>query len=342
MIDFMNAPVHEICQRLSHGITVVDTGFVRPRFDASYLMVENGRAAFIDTGPNNAVPRLLAVLQAQGLDRDAVDYVIPTHVHLDHAGGAGLLMRQLPNAKLLIHPRGARHMIDPSALMEGVRAVYGAEVADRDYGELVPVPEQRVVTTSDGMVVELGGRPLRFMDTPGHAKHHHCIWDEASRGWFTGDTFGIAYPELHTPQGPYVVPATAPVQFDQVALHASVARLLSENPTLMYLTHYGAVAEPEKLSIQFLAQVDAMVDAARALASAPNRHEQLKRAFADIYIGELRRVGSTQPESFLRDILATDIELNAQGLGAWLSKHGCVGKNPAGVAGDRSVIGVRR
>ena len=79
--------------RLDHGITVVDTGFVRPRFDASYLVVENGRAAFIDTGPNNAVPRLLAALEAHGLDRDAVDYVIPTHVHLDHAGGAGLLMQ---------------------------------------------------------------------------------------------------------------------------------------------------------------------------------------------------------------------------------------------------------
>lgn len=321
MIDVMSPPIHEICQRLSHGITVVDTGFVRPQFDASYLIIENGRAAFIDTGPNNAVPRLLAVLQAHGLDLDAVDYVIPTHVHLDHAGGAGLLMQQLPNAKLLIHPRGARHMIDPSALMEGVRAVYGTEIANRDYGDLVPVPEHRVVTTSDGMVVELGGRPLRFMDTPGHAKHHHCIWDEASRGWFTGDTFGIAYPELYTAQGPYVVPATAPVQFDQEALHASVARLLGERPTLMYLTHYGAVAEPEKLSIQFLAQVDAMADAARALANAPDRHEALKRAFADIYISELRRVGSTQPESFLRDLLTTDIELNAQGLGAWLNKH---------------------
>lgn len=321
MIYLMSPPIHEISQRLNHGITVVDTGFVRPQFDASYLLVENGRAAFIDTGPNNAVPRLLAVLQAQGVDRDAVDYVIPTHVHLDHAGGAGLLMRQLPNARMLIHPRGARHMIDPSALMEGVRAVYGTEVANRDYGELVPVPEQRVVTTSDGMVVELGGRPLRFMDTPGHARHHHCIWDEASRGWFTGDTFGIAYPELHTTQGPYVVPATAPVQFDQEALHASVARLLGVKPMLMYLTHYGAVAEPEKLSIQFLAQVDAMADAARALAKAPDRHEALKRAFCDIYISELRRVGSTQPESFLRDILATDIELNAQGLGAWLNKY---------------------
>lgn len=312
--------MQELFQRLDHGISVVDTGFVRPQFDASYLIVQNGRAAFVDTGPNNAVPRLLAALEAHGLGRDAVDYVIPTHVHLDHAGGVGLLMQNLPQAKLVIHPRGARHMIDPSALMEGVRAVYGIEIANRDYGELVPVPADRVITTSEGMVIELGGRPLRFMDTPGHARHHHCIWDEASRGWFTGDTFGIVYPELHTASGPYIVPATAPVQFDQEALHASVGRLLNQKPSFMYLTHYGAVRDAEKLSVQFLAQVDAMADAARKLAGAPGRHEQLKRAFGDIYLGELRRVGSTQPESRLREILATDIELNAQGLGAWLDR----------------------
>jgi glyoxylase-like metal-dependent hydrolase (beta-lactamase superfamily II) len=307
-------------QRLEHGISVVDTGFVRPRFDASFLLVENGRAAFIDTGPNSAVPRLLAALEAHGLDRDAVDYVIPTHVHLDHAGGAGLLMHELPRAKLVIHPRGARHMIDPSVLMEGVRSVYGAEVAARDYGELVPVPAERVITTAEAMVIELSGRPLQFADTPGHARHHHCIWDEASRGWFTGDTFGIVYPELHTPRGPYIVPATAPVQFDQDALHESVRRLLARRPQLMYLTHYGAVRDAEKLAVQFLAQVDAMADAARSLADAPGRHDQLKRAFGDIYVAELRRCGSTESEERLRELLATDIELNAQGLGTWLDK----------------------
>ena len=303
-------------QRLDHGITVVDTGFVRPRFDASFLIVENGHAAFIETGPNSAVPRLLGALDALGLERDAVDYVIPTHVHLDHAGGAGLLMQNLPRAKLVIHPRGARHMIDPSVLMEGVRAVYGPEVAARDYGELVPIPAERVITTSDGMVMELAGRPLRFADTPGHARHHHCIWDEASRGWFTGDTFGIVYPELQ----PYIVPACAPVQFDQEDLHKSVARLLAQQPQLMYLTHYGAVRDAEKLAVQYLAQVDAMAAAARSLARAPGRHDQLKRAFGDIYIAELRRCGSTQSENFLREILATDIELNAQGLGTWLDR----------------------
>jgi glyoxylase-like metal-dependent hydrolase (beta-lactamase superfamily II) len=309
-------------QRLDHGITVVDTGFVRPRFDASYLLVENGRAAFIETGPNSGVPRLLAALEAQGLEREAVDYVIPTHIHLDHAGGAGLLMSKLPRAKLVIHPRGARHMIDPTVLVEGARAVYGREVADRDYGELVSVPAERIVTTEEGTVIELGGRALRFADTPGHARHHNCIWDEASRGWFTGDTFGIAYPDLYTSNGPYMLPATAPVQFDQPALHETVARLLAQRPDVMYLTHYGAVRDAEKLAVQFLAQVDAMAAAARSLVNASNRHEALKLAFRDIYVAELRRSGSTLPEERLHDLLAPDVQLNALGLGTWLDKKG--------------------
>ena len=308
-------------QPLDHGITVIDTGFMRPRFDACFLVVENGRAAFIETGVNSGVPRLLAALEAHGLGRDAVDYVIPTHVHLDHAGGSGLLMQELPSAKLVVHPRGARHLIDPSVLVEGARAVYGAEVVARDYGDLVPVPAERVMTTTDGMVLELGGRPLRFADTPGHARHHNCIWDEVSRGWFTGDTFGIVYPDLHTPRGPYIVPATAPVHFDPTALHETVARLLAQRPEVMYLPHYGAVHDAETLAVQFLAQVDAMADAARALADAPDRHDALKRAFGDIYIAELLRSGSTQSENWLRELLAIDIELNAQGLGTWLDRH---------------------
>lgn len=308
-------------QRLEHGISVVDTGFFRPRFDASYLVVENGRAAFIETGPNSGVPRLLAALEAHGLGRDAVDYVIPTHIHLDHAGGVGLLMSELPRAKLVVHPRGARHMVDPSVLVQGARAVYGREVADRDYGELVPVPEERIVTTEDGMVIELGGRPLRFADTPGHARHHNCIWDEATRGWFTGDTFGIAYPDLYTSNGPYMLPATAPVQFDPAALHATVERLLAQRPDVMYLTHYGAVRDAEHLAVQFLAQVNAMAEAARSLAAVPERHEALKLAFRDIYVAELRRSGSTLPEERLHELLAPDVQLNALGLGTWLDKN---------------------
>jgi glyoxylase-like metal-dependent hydrolase (beta-lactamase superfamily II) len=307
-------------ESIEHGISVIDTGFVRERFDASFLIVEKGRAAYVDTGTNFAVPRLLGALRQLELDEAAVDWVVLTHVHLDHAGGAGLLMEHLPNAKLVIHPRGARHMIDPSVLMEAVRAVYGDEVANRDYGELRPVPAARVVTTTDGMVLELAGRPLRFVDSPGHAKHHHCIWDEASRGWFTGDTFGLMYPELKTPLGPHVVPTTSPVQFDPGELHATLDKLVSARPQVLYVTHYGAIRYEERLAAQLLSQVDAMVVAARQLEHAEGRHEKLKQACESIYLTELRRCGSKLEDAVVRQVLATDIELNAQGLVSWLER----------------------
>jgi glyoxylase-like metal-dependent hydrolase (beta-lactamase superfamily II) len=321
----MSTPIPPACddfiQRLDHGIYVIDTGFVRDRFAASHLIVANRRGAFVDTGTNHSVPRLLATLDTLGLERSDIDYVILTHVHLDHAGGAGLLMRALPNAQLVVHPRGARHMIDPTKLMAGVRAVYGPEVAARDYGELVPVAADRVVTTSDGMLIELDGRALRFADTPGHALHHDCIWDEESRGWFTGDTMGIAYPALATSRGAQVIPATAPVQFDPEALHASVNRLLAPQPRLIYMTHYGAVPHPERIAVQLLRQIDAMVVAARGLKDAPERHASLKAAFHEIYVNELRNHGSTASDAMLDLWISGDVELNAQGLGVWLDKN---------------------
>lgn len=313
-------PTSSFVQQLDHGISVIDTGFVRELFDASHLVVANGRGAFVDTGTNNSVPRLLAALELQRLAPDQVDYVILTHVHLDHAGGAGLLMQYLPRAKLVVHSRGARHMIDPSKLMEGVRAVYGDEVTARDYGELVPIAADRVLETSDDMVLDLGGRHLRFAETPGHALHHHCIWDEESKGWFTGDTFGLAYPALATPHGAHVIPATAPVQFDPQALHASVARMLKAHPQVIYMTHYGAVPNPTAIAEQLLTQIDTMVAAALRLADHPDRHAKLRTEFRNIYVAELRRCGSSLPDSELDHLLATDVELNAQGLGVWLDK----------------------
>ena len=146
-------------EALGHGIHAIDTGFVRPYFDASHLVVERGRAAFVDVGTNFSVPGLLAALPAVGLASDAVDYVIVTHVHLDHAGGAGEMMRLLPRAKLVVHPRGARHMIDPRRLWAGASAVYGEEVMLRNYGTLVPVDPTRVIEAPDGFTLDLGGRP---------------------------------------------------------------------------------------------------------------------------------------------------------------------------------------
>ncbi len=304
---------------LRHGIHVIDTGFHRPLFDAAYLVVENGRAAFIDTGTNMAVPRLLAALADLGLARDAVDFVIPTHVHLDHAGGAGLLMQALPQATLLVHPRGARHMVDPQALYQGALAVYGQAVMDREYGQLQPVPAARVRSPQDGETVHLAGRPLLFIDTPGHARHHHCIWDARSAGWFSGDTFGLSYRETDSAAGPWVMPTSSPVQFEPGPLRQSIARLLAHQPQQMYLTHFGAVGDVQRLATLLLAQVDDMVALADSLRHAPQRHAALKAGLEIQARQQLLQHGVADPEAAAAS-LALDIELNAQGLGVWLDR----------------------
>jgi glyoxylase-like metal-dependent hydrolase (beta-lactamase superfamily II) len=303
-----------------HGITVVDTGFVRPHFDAAYLVVEGGRAAVIDTGTNAAVPRILAALAARGLAPADVDWVVPTHIHLDHAGGAGLLMQHLPNAQLVVHARGARHLVDPSQLMAAVRAVYGDEVARRDYGELVPVPAQRVTAAGDGMVLQLAGRALRLLDTPGHARHHLCVWDEASRGVFTGDTLGVCYREFHTPRWHYALPSSSPVQYDPVALHASVAHLLALRPAQAFVTHYGAVAGVEAQADMVLRQSDAMAALAQHLRDATDFDARLRDGLRAIYLAEARARGVGLADAEILALLEMDVELNAQGLAAWLGR----------------------
>ena len=305
----------------SHGITTIDTGYGdRPRFCAAYLVVQDGRAAFIDCGSNDSVPRMLAALEAQGLARDAVDWLILTHVHLDHAGGAGALMRELRNARLVVHPRGAPHMVDPSKLVAGATAVYGEAAFARHYGTLLPVPSERVVEATDGHVVELAGRPLLCVDTPGHARHHIAVWDAASRGWFSGDIFGLSYREFDTAQGAFIVPTTSPVQFDPGEMLASLRRMLAAEPAAVYLTHYGRVDEVQRLGADLLEQVDAMVALARECDGDPARHARLVAALTALYVERARRHGVADAQVRVPELLAMDIELNAQGLEVWLDR----------------------
>ena len=135
---------------LDHGIVAVDTEYARPLQDASHLIIEGGRAAFVDTGVNNSVSMLLDALRKNDLDAGDVDYLFLTHIHLDHAGGAGLLMQKLPNARCVIHPRGAPHMIDPAKLMAGTIAVYGEAETAKLYGEVLPIDAARIDVAEDG------------------------------------------------------------------------------------------------------------------------------------------------------------------------------------------------
>ena len=302
------------------GIHTIDTAFQRDHFDAAYLIVHNGRGAFVDCGTSHSVPRLLAAMAQAGLQPADIDWLILTHVHLDHAGGAGALMRELPNARLVVHPRGAAHMIDPARLVAGATAVYGEAEIARSYGQILPVPAARVVVAEDGHRVSLAGRELLCVDTPGHARHHHCIWDAASRSWFTGDTFGLSYRELDSDAGAFIIPTSSPVQFEPEALHASIERLMARAPVAMYLTHYGRVENPARLAAELHAQIDAMVAIARRCDGLPDRHDVLVAALGALYVARLRLQGNALDEAQVLRVLAMDIELNAQGLACWLDR----------------------
>lgn len=316
-----STPAAPWLQDLGAGVHAIDTGFVRDAFDAAYLVVRGGRAAYVDTGTRFALPRLLGALDALGLTRDAVDWIIPTHVHLDHAGAVGALARELSGARVLVHPRGVRHLVDPSALWAGALAIYGPEEMARSYGELTPVPAERVHASHDGMTLDLGGSTLRLIDTPGHARHHHCIWDEATRGWFTGDTFGISFPEFTSARGRWIFPTTTPVQFEPQALRTSIQRLLAAEPACMYLTHFSRVDEVPRLAQLLLGLLTQMVTLGEGLRhERGDRMPQLRAGLATIFLDSLHAHGCTLPAASVLELLALDLELDAQGMVAWLDR----------------------
>jgi len=307
--------------QFAHGIYAVDTLYVRPRLDASHLIVQGGRVAFVDTGPASAVPLLLSALQRLDLDVGQVDYVLLTHVHLDHAGGAGALMQALPNARAVVHPRGARHLADPSKLIAGSIAVYGEENFRRLYGEIVPIPENRLSLAEDGQVVSLAGRELELIHTPGHALHHYCVVDRVAHAVFTGDNFGLSYRDFDTRRGAFIFPTTTPVQFDPEAMHASIDRIMSYRPRAIYLTHFSEVTELERLARDLHECIDAFVDIARRNDGRADRGGRIRTEMFDYLSQRLDAHGYEGSEALRRELLWTDVELNSQGLEVWLDRQ---------------------
>jgi len=309
-------------QELGNRITCVDTGLYRQRLAACYLVEAGGHAAFIDTGTAHSVPRLLELLHRRGLETDDVAYVIPTHVHLDHAGGAGELMRQCPQAQLVIHPKGAPHMLDPSKLIAGATAVYGEPAFAKHFGTLTPVPEQRVQVAEDGHQLDLGGRRLTIVDTPGHANHHFCLFDEESSNLFTGDTFGISYREFDGETGPFIFAPTTPVAFDPTAWPVSIDKLLTFRPEGLCLTHYGRLPFTSELAQQLRASILQMAAIATEEQSPrEGRKQRIAARVMDELLAQLRARNCDLPQTRCRRLLAGDVELNAQGLEVWLVRQ---------------------
>ena len=267
----------------------------------------------MDTGVNASVPRVLQALSDLGHTPSDVRYVLLTHIHLDHAGGASALMSRFPSATLVVHPRGARHMADPSRLIAGSIAVYGESAFYELYGEIAPIDAARIHATTDGERLRLGDRPLSFIHTPGHARHHHCILDHAGDGVFTGDTFGLSYRIFDVSAAPFIFPTTSPVHFDPEAAHASIDRIVSTGLRSAYLTHYSRVMNLSDLAVDLHSDLDVFVD----LTLQSSDVSELEQRIWDHLSERLVQHGYHGPESARQTWLSLDVRLNAQGLWFW-------------------------
>ena len=302
-----------------NGIYALDVQYQRPRFAACYLVVQGDQAAFIDTGTANAVPQALELMRRLGIAPDMVKYVMPTHVHLDHAGGAGRMMALFPEAQLVVHPRGARHLIDPTRLQASATEVYGAQRFGELFGTIEPVAEGRVVAIDDDYRIDLNGRELVCFDTPGHANHHYCVYDAAGEGFFTGDTFGLCYPELADHGGSFIFASTTPTQFDPDTWRTTLDRLMEEQPRYLYVTHFGRVEERGELAEALRRDLDAHVEIAFA-APQEGRLAWLQQRLMEHLKERLAQRGGGYDSAMVERLLQADVALNAQGLVAWLER----------------------
>jgi glyoxylase-like metal-dependent hydrolase (beta-lactamase superfamily II) len=295
-----------------YRIDVFERG--RPERAAAYVVDGGGVAALVETGARTSIDSLRGGLMALGMREESVRYIVVTHVHLDHAGAVGALAELWPWVRVVVHPRGARHVADPSRLEASARAVYGSRF-DEYFGALVPVPQARVWAADDRARLAVGGRELIVLHTPGHAPHHIVLEDTATQGVFTGDSAGIIYPSLW-PWGKatFHLPTTTPPSFEPEVMVESLERLLARDPRRLYFTHFGP-AEPAEPFLR------ACIEEARTwgrLAMAETTPEGVRAALRRRMEERLRAEGIGDVAAAWRAAdLEFDLDLDSQGLWAY-------------------------
>jgi len=304
---------------INNGIITIDTNFVRPMYVASHLIFEGGDAAFIDVGTNHNVTLLLEELERRDIDKGDVKYVFLTHVHLDHAGGAGKLIQNLPNAKLVVHPRGAKHMIEPKKLITSAEAVYGKALFKKLYGNIEPVPQEKIMLAQDTEKITLQDRDFRLFYTQGHAKHHYCIYDELANAVFSGDSFGMSFREFDTNKGEFIIPITSPTQFDPEEAHKAIDKIISYQPEAIYLAHYSKVVEIERLADDLHLSLNQFVNIALQHEHEKERTEQIKLSIENYILAKLTKHNYSATTDNAKNYLSADIYVNAMGLDFWLT-----------------------
>jgi glyoxylase-like metal-dependent hydrolase (beta-lactamase superfamily II) len=298
---------------IAPGLVRVDTGYLRPAHTASYLVIEGGRAAIVDTGVGRSAAVILEALSTHGIDRAAVEWVIPTHVHLDHAGGAGPLMDALPNARLAVHPSGRDHLVDPSRLEAGVRALYGDAFFDREYAPVVPVPSERIVALADGDRLDLAGRPLDVVHTPGHAWHQLSVLDTDRSVLIAGDAFGASYPGYAEGATPFLVPVVPPPQFDPAAYRQTLERIRGLQPRSVAPAHFPLIDAPAAAADR----LESLLDEALDWTAQAESVDDLQQRLIDGWAASLPAGASRA--AFERDF-GLDLWLTAEGLWHWREK----------------------
>ncbi|MED1947276.1 MULTISPECIES: MBL fold metallo-hydrolase [Brevibacillus] len=286
----------------------------------TYVIAEE-ELTLVETGPSPSVPYIKAGLAKLGYTTEQVKYVIVTHIHLDHAGGAGLFLKDCPNAKVVVHPKGARHLVDPSRLIAGARAVYHDDF-DRLFDPIEAVSVERILIRGDGDTLKIGENcVLEFMDSPGHANHHFSIYDPVSRGMFTGDTAGVLYPQLKKDGIHLVLPSTSPNQFDPDAMLASLDRFEARKLNRIYFGHFGMSEQVDDVYRQIREWLPVFVAEGESAIDAGQTYEELSRTLFERVSDHLQSQGISGDHEVL-EILKLDLQVCSMGILDYLHKRG--------------------
>lgn len=301
---------------LGEGIYCVDCFYERENNACAYIISDEGKACIVETATNYSKKYLDAALLELGISSENVEFIALTHVHLDHAGGAGSYMRDFPRAKLVVHPRGARHMADPSKLIAGVCEVYGKEETARMYGEILPIESERIISAEDGYTFTVGKKKIITVETPGHAKHHNAYYDQSSGALFSGDAFGISYPQMLVKNGRWLIPTTSPVQFDPDSMVASIDKICALHPKKILLTHFGELPNIGEGAQQLRLRLAEYLEITEKCGGD---YEKIKTEIRRLHISLCRSYGIADPISYTDEFLEVDTRLNSQGLAYWYS-----------------------
>ncbi len=298
---------------LSKRIQLID-GFDLglPERTGSYVIQEQ-EVTIVETGPSPSVAYVKAGLEGLGIPLERVRYIIVTHIHLDHAGGAGLLLQDCPNATLVVHQKGARHLSDPARLIAGAKAVYG-ERFDALFDPIRAVPSERILIKGEGDELWIGPScTLEFWDAPGHAFHHLGIYDPVSNGLFAGDTAGIRYAQLAEHGIDFYLPSTSPTQFDPLLMKQSIERMARKRLSMVYFGHFGATERVEAALEQTLDWLDRFVEQGALAFGAEESSDQLAERLQVLVQAELAELGVKKDDNVM-PYIDMDLQVSAQGL----------------------------